>query len=172
MLRQRDSLSATVGAMSIIPRHLRRKGESEILLHRSWGGTANADPGARHKVHLGYWCLPRLRSRKPPSVKHLVFMQKNQNTPKIEEALQHFEGAHYALHDLVAFLLARAPHSEVQTVFKTLGDQVSAHAEKIGEIRLAGYVEELESVQAEVAHSRNASPKLLARLGVVNRRQD
>lgn len=82
----------------------------------------------------------------------------------LEHAVMNFEGAHYALHDLVAVLLARSPDQETRAVFQALADQVSIHADKIGEIRLAGYTQELESIQVEVTHARGDARSLFSRL--------
>ncbi len=87
----------------------------------------------------------------------------------LEEALLHLEGAHYALHDMVAFVLSKVPAIEVEELAIRLGDQVSVHADKIGEIRLAGYIEEVASVTDEVEHNRVEARGLLARFAGARR---
>lgn len=82
----------------------------------------------------------------------------------LEEAVLHLEGAHYALHDLVALMLAKTSADEVETMAGTLADRVSVHADRIGEIRLAGYTEEIRSVADEVKHNQNVARGLFARL--------
>ncbi|MYL97086.1 hypothetical protein GR702_04775 [Novosphingobium sp. FGD1] len=82
----------------------------------------------------------------------------------LEDAILHLEGAHYALHDIVARILAKAPAEEVETIATSLADQVSVHAEKIGAIRLAGYTEEVRSVAEEAKHNRAAGRELVARM--------
>jgi hypothetical protein len=82
----------------------------------------------------------------------------------LEEAMLHLEGAHYALHDIVALMLAKTPADDVETMAVTLADQVSVHADRIGEIRLAGYTEEIKSVADEVRHSQSVARGLFHRL--------
>lgn len=83
----------------------------------------------------------------------------------LESAILHLEGAHYALHDFVACMLAKAPADEVATMATNLADQVTVHADKIGEIRLAGYTEEVRSIAAEVDLNRAVGRGLFRRLG-------
>ncbi|HUD27584.1 MAG TPA: hypothetical protein VMQ93_01850 [Novosphingobium sp.] len=82
----------------------------------------------------------------------------------LEEAVLHLEGAHYALHDIVAHVLAKTPADEVEAMALTLADQVTVHADKIGEIRLAAYTREVRSVADEVKHCRSVARGLFARL--------
>lgn len=82
----------------------------------------------------------------------------------LEQAVLHFEGAHYALHDIIALSFSTGPEADVRAVLQTLADRVSVHADKIGEIRFAGYTRELSSIAEEIAHARPDAPSLLPRL--------
>lgn len=72
----------------------------------------------------------------------------------LEEAALHSEGAHYALHDLMACALAQIPEEDSREMLQRLASQVSVHADRIGAIRLAGYRQELESLDLEIRHRR------------------
>lgn len=82
----------------------------------------------------------------------------------LEQATIQAEGAHYALHDLVAGILARTPEADTRALIQTLADSVSVHADKIGQIRLSGYIQELESMRDEVMVARDDARGLFARL--------
>ncbi|WP_232493258.1 hypothetical protein [Novosphingobium kaempferiae] len=82
----------------------------------------------------------------------------------LEHAVLELEGAHYALHDMIAFALARTPQDEVEHMAASLADNVCVHAEKIGEIRLSAYLDEVKSVTEEVRQVRSLTPGLFARL--------
>lgn len=99
---------------------------------------------------------------------------KSDRITQIEQALQHFEGAHYALHDMVAFMLTKVPEPEARAMLQRLADQVSVHADKVGKIRLSGYTEELESVRSELGYSRTEDRGLFKRLAgaIISERND
>lgn len=84
----------------------------------------------------------------------------------LELAALKAEGAHYALHDLVARALVRIPDAD----FRILIDGLRAHADdleaEIGSTRINAYREELESVAHEVESARVHPRGLLSRFRV------
>jgi hypothetical protein len=82
----------------------------------------------------------------------------------LEEAVLQLEGAQYALHDIIANVLAKTPADDVEAMVVALADQITVHAEKIGAIRLTGYTEEIRSVADEAKRYRSQAGGLFARL--------
>lgn len=76
---------------------------------------------------------------------------------RLERAALRFEGAHFAQHDLIARGLARLPEAD----FRAAMDDLATHANEMeadfGPDRIAGYREELSSIEEEVAHLRPTS---------------
>ena len=82
----------------------------------------------------------------------------------LEQAALRAEGAHFALHDLVARTLARLPPPEAQSLIAALAAHADELDDDLGAERRAGYRDELASIAEEVEHVRGDAQGLLARL--------
>lgn len=82
----------------------------------------------------------------------------------LERAALRAEGAHFALHDLVARTLARIPETDYRTIIAELSDHAQHLDHNLGPDRIEGYRDELTSIADEVSHARSDARGLLARL--------
>ncbi|WP_162792452.1 hypothetical protein [Novosphingobium sp. P6W] len=82
----------------------------------------------------------------------------------LEEAALRFEGALFALHDIMAHSLARQPEAMVDRIF----DDAKAHAdsldESLGRYRIEGYRSELSSIKDEIDFARRKPQGVWSRL--------
>jgi hypothetical protein len=74
------------------------------------------------------------------------------------------EGAQFAVHDLVARMLARLPEADVRNMVDDLiehADELDGH---LGADRLVGYKDEMRSISEEIEHARLLPKGVFARL--------
>ncbi|PNU03651.1 hypothetical protein [Novosphingobium guangzhouense] len=83
---------------------------------------------------------------------------------EIEKALLRAEGAHYALHDVLARALGRLPTADYDQLMRSLAKQADDLDPRLGADRIAGYRDELASIAEEVEHARPPTSGLLGRL--------
>lgn len=82
---------------------------------------------------------------------------------RLENAALRFEGALFALHDLIAHSLARMPETELRRTVASLTTHATELDEALGTERIAGYREELASVMREIEHARGSPKGLLGK---------
>ncbi len=83
---------------------------------------------------------------------------------EIEKAIHRAEGAHYALHDMLARALIRMPAGDYEQLMRSLAEHSDALDPALGPDRIAGYREELKSIAEEVEHARPQASGLLGKL--------
>jgi hypothetical protein len=104
-------------------------------------------------------------ARQPTPMRSLALpLSVQSRLATLEDSALEVEGALFGHRDLLARLLAQLPDSEARKTILDLIAEGEAHAEELGERRLAGYRDELNAVQEEMGHARTATPGLLARL--------
>lgn len=81
----------------------------------------------------------------------------------LEDAALGFEGAIYALHDLIAHWLALAPEAEVRRTVSKLKSGAEELNPSLGPQRIAGYRQELASIEQEIEYAREVPTGILAR---------
>jgi hypothetical protein len=85
----------------------------------------------------------------------------------LEKAAHRAEGSQFAVHDLMAQVLARLPAADLNALVASLTSHAAELDADLGPDRLAGYRDELASIAEEVAHVRGDAQGLLARLARV-----
>lgn len=91
-------------------------------------------------------------------------MEERRPDQMIEKAMLHAEGAHYALHDVLARALSRLPTSDYDQLMRSLVAQADDLDPGLAADRIAGYRDALESIADEVEHARPRSSGLFSRL--------
>lgn len=82
----------------------------------------------------------------------------------LESAALKSEGAQFAVHDLVARLLARLPEADVQNMIAELIEHADELDGQLGADRLVGYKDEMRSIGEEIEHARQMPKGVFARL--------
>lgn len=93
-------------------------------------------------------------------------MQKtmNERVADLESAALKAEGAQFAVHDLVARMLARLPEADVRRMIDELIEHADELDGQLGANRLEGYKDEMRSISEEIEHSRQLPKGVFARL--------
>lgn len=81
----------------------------------------------------------------------------------LESAALRFEGALFAVHDLIAHTLAHMSDTEVRRTLASLRSHADGLDETLGPERIAGYRDELLSIEQEIEHVRSQPQGILAR---------
>lgn len=81
-----------------------------------------------------------------------------------ETAALKSEGAQFAVHDLVARMLARLPDADVRKMIEDLTEHADELDGQLGADRLVGYKDEMRSISEESEHARQLQKGVFARL--------
>lgn len=82
----------------------------------------------------------------------------------LETAALKSEGAQFAVHDLVARMLARLPDADVRKMIEDLIEHADELDGQLGADRLVGYKDEMRSISEEIEHARQLPKGVFARL--------
>lgn len=82
----------------------------------------------------------------------------------LETAALKSEGAQFAVHDLVARMLARLPDADVCKMIEDLIEHADELDGQLGAERLVGYKDEMRSISEEIEHDRQLPKSVFARL--------
>ena len=82
---------------------------------------------------------------------------------QLEDAVLRTDGALYALHDLIAHSRASAPENEVRRTISKLKLEADNLDAALGPERIAGYRDELASIEQEIEYLRIEPPGVFAR---------